>query len=134
MKYIILQQEKKQDDLADDIANFFWDAGNEVHIASDCKSNFGSRHQSVYYDCSISIIHKDDPCEFLFEIHQEIFHKYFDINTTENKDTILIFSNKGVYTNTIPYPHKIFNFENLDQHALARFFIWCRKLNLFIGT
>jgi hypothetical protein len=51
---------------------------------------------------------------------------------TEHAATTLVFTNDGVYSNAIPYPHKLFHFEQLDQAELGRFFAWCGKFNVLI--
>jgi len=45
---------------------------------------------------------------------------------------MLVLANTDIYTNALPYYHKIYNFEKLDRKALANFFNWCKKFKLLV--
>lgn len=131
---IFKDQEKQQDDLLSDVADFFWNTGHEVDIADNSPTCFEDKNYFNDYDCCVSVIYNDDPGQSIFKIHEIAKKKYFDLYKIKHISNVLIFSNTGVYTDLIPYPHKIFNYKNLDKRSLELFFQWYRKLNLFIKT
>lgn len=129
MKYLVVENKEQRDELHYSIADFLWDRGNEVFIRSDNTDDF--QNMMKYCDCIISLIYNDCSTELLSENSLKRFRKYFDPEHSQNKKTILVFSNCGVWSNAIPFPHKIFHFEELDKNELTRFFHWSEKLNLF---
>lgn len=118
-----------KNDLFFEVANFLWDSGNEVALGKnricDCE-----KMQHDDYDYTISLVPNNETVESLFKIHYTILGKYFD--KINNSNPMLILANTGIYTNALPYPHKIYSFEKLDKQALASFFDWCKKFNLFV--
>lgn len=130
MKYIIIKnQEKKGDDVLNDIAEFLWDAGHEVDLADRSQVSSENKKPSTCYDCHIAIIENHNASQCIVDMYRSVFKNF---NYCKNAGSILIFSNTGVYTDAIPYPHKIFDYKNLDQESLQLFFQWCRKISLFI--
>jgi hypothetical protein len=133
MKYLLIDdREQEEQPLLDNIAAFFWNNGNKVY----CRSNFDDKSDYLNVvkscDCIVFFIHKDCSTESFFESKQKLFHKDLDLDSSPDKKINLIFTINGVYTNAIPYPHKIFHFESLCQNELTRFFLWCEKLKLFV--
>ncbi len=133
MKCIILNNQNRQEnDLLSDIAAFFWNSGHEVEIADERPFATDSNTDFNDYDCSISISNDHFTPQSLFINHRISLKKYFNSGLKKKTGVVLIFSNKAVFTNAVPYPHQIFNYENLDQDSLAAFFEWFKKLNLFL--
>ncbi|WP_164112221.1 MULTISPECIES: hypothetical protein [Sphingobacterium] len=131
MKYLVIENKAQEEsEWVYDIADFFWNNGNQVYIGKNYSSMFEYKNIVEYCDC-IVLINDDCPTELLFESKQENFCQYFDLKNVNEKKTALIFSIDGVYSNVIPFPHKIFHYDQLSQNELTRFFNWCRKLNLF---
>ncbi|KQM34468.1 hypothetical protein ASE55_15965 [Chryseobacterium sp. Leaf201] len=129
MKYILIKnQEEKEDDVLNDIAEFLWDSGHEVDLADWTEACFENKLHT-HYDCYISIIKNYDACQSVLDRHRSVFKNF---NSFRKAGHILIFSDTGVYTDAIPYPHKIFDYNHLDRESLQRFFRWCRKISLFI--
>ena len=132
MKYFIIDHHGQEEQgLLHEIADFLWNNGNEVvfanNVQSDC-NKMDKPGQSDYYDCTVSLVDKDAPIELLFERQPQDHNNDQELNPKLSKALKLIFANKGIYTNAIPYPHKIFHFERLDRNALTAFFSWCKKL------
>lgn len=130
MKYIIIEnKEKERNKLHFDIADFLWNSGNEVFIRDNTATDF----QNIVKYCNnvILLIYNHSLPELFSEENSKEFRKYFDLENEQNKKTILIFTNNGVYSNAIPFPHKIFHFEQLSKNELTYFFIWSNKFNLF---
>ncbi|WP_027388036.1 hypothetical protein [Chryseobacterium gregarium] len=130
MKYILItNQEEKEDDVSNDIAEFLWDAGHEVDVADTTQVFSENKKLHADYDCHISIIGNHDAGQSVLDMHRSVFKNF---NACKKAGSILIFSNTGVYTDAIPYPHRIFDYNHLDRASLQRFFRWCRKISLFI--
>lgn len=130
MKYIVLEnKEQIEEELHYDIADFLWNNGNEVYIRDYYAIDF----KNIVKDCNCLILldYRYSSSEVLLDEVQRRFTKDVELEGSQNKKTILVFSNTGVYTNVIPFPHKIFQFEQLDQNELIRFFNWSRALHLF---
>ncbi|UYQ91430.1 hypothetical protein MKQ68_15155 [Chitinophaga horti] len=90
-----------ENELLYDFADFLWNNGNSIYVQK-CSD----------YDCVVMI--QDGNVSFA---GQAI--------------TALVFANDGIYTNAIPFPHKLFHIEQLDQRGLDRFLAWCKKFRLF---
>lgn len=120
MRYLI-QNNRADQDLVADIADFLWDNGNEVVLCSRLLHNMDD--SSRY--CTITF--KDD----------EASKKYLEMSQNhspeENEDSrlTLIFATTGVYTNIIPHPYKIFGYNELNKKAIHSFIRWCTKFKLF---
>lgn|SRR5690606_6901445 len=130
MKYIVLEnKEQIEEELHYDIADFLWNNGNEVYIRDYYAIDF----KNIVKDCNCLILldYRYSSSEVLLDEVQRRFTKDVELEGSQNKKTILVFSNTGVYTNVIPFPHKIFQFEQLDQNELIRFFNWSRAFQLF---
>lgn len=130
MKYIIVEnKEQKEEELNYEIADFLWNNGNEIYIRDSNAIDF----QNIVKNCNCIILLAYNHCssELLTERDPNRFKKYFELENSRNKKTVLIFSHNGVYSNAIPFPHKIFHFENLEKKEIKRFFIWARTFNLF---
>jgi hypothetical protein len=126
MKYIIIGDcVREYYDLLYDIADVFWDAGGEVYIR-DKDSKIDYREIAEDYHCLVLLI--SDICleECLFSEVEKI-HKGLKVDVIQGGQPVLIFSQRGVYSNAIPYPHKLFHFEKLVRHEVARFSHW-RKI------
>jgi hypothetical protein len=130
MKYIVVENKgQKEEELHYDIADFLWNSGNEVYIRDNNATDF----QKIVKDCDciISLVYKRSSSELLSERGTKGFSKYFELENYQNKKTILVFSNTGVYTNAIPFPHKIFHFEKLDKNEITSFFNWSRSQPIY---
>lgn len=131
MKYVILESNKQEDDeLFYDVADFFWNNGNEVHITD--KNNRIDREfigENSY--CIVLLIYGSCCEKYVFEKGLEKLYKDFELDKSDRKNVMLIFTPDGVFTNVIPSPYKIFEFANLDKNELLSFFNWCNKFNLF---
>lgn len=119
-RYLIVENEK-QEELLYFIADFLWNHGNEVIV----QNNF---QDIEYYHLFLN----ENPCVIIvneenFSVTENILKKI----EQKTDNMIIHFSKTGVYTNVIPFPHKIFQFERLCKSELNCFFYWCKKLNLF---
>lgn len=119
-RYLIVEN-KFHEELIYKIVDFLWDNGNEVIV----ENHFFDKE---YYQSFLD----NNPCVITIADN--------DFSATENKmrynlfpndKMIFQFSSTGVYTNLIPFPHKIFEFNALTELQLNNFFEWCMKLNLF---
>lgn len=132
MKYLLVENKEQGGQvLLDNIAEFLWNNGNEVYSRNSFDNEIDYQNAMKYADCIVLLILSDCSAESFFEIEQKEFQKDFDLEKSLNKKFMLIFSIDGVYSNAIPFPHKIFHFERLCQNELTRFLHWCGKLNLF---
>ena len=103
------------------IADFFWNNGNEVVI----EDNFIDKayyHNFLLKKPWIVTVNDDNFNETLNRIKVAGQRDHF---------IILNFSSSGVYTNLIPFPHKVYQYKKLSKAQLNRFFNWCIKFNLF---
>src|SRR6218665_1377429 len=132
MKYLVIENKEKEiGGFLYDIADFFWNNGNEVYINNNY-INLNDYHDFVKKcDCIVLLINNDCSAESFFENEQDKFQKDFDIKKGNTKKLMLAFSMNCLYSNAIPFPHKIFHFDKLNKNELNRFFNWSRKLNLF---
>ncbi|MCW8313664.1 hypothetical protein K7A41_20730 [Sphingobacterium sp. InxBP1] len=112
-----------------ELANFLWDNGNDVFIASNIICNC-KEIDAKQFDYTVSLVLQHNSIETLFATHHSIICTYF--NQVPQNIPALIVANDGIYTDSIPYPYKIFAMEGLNQSTLAQFFDWCRKFNFFI--
>lgn len=130
MKYILIKnQEEEENRLLDNIAEFLWDSGHEVNVADDTEACFENKKFHIHYDCHVSIIENHDADRCILDVYRSVFRNF---DSCKKAGSILIFSDTGVYTDAIPYPHKIFNYENLNRESLQLFFQWCREISLFL--
>lgn len=119
-RYLIIKN-NQEEELLYDIADFFWNNGNEVIVQ-------GNFYDDNYYSTFL----RKKPC--VITIDENDFSENQNqmvIDEREIKYILIHFSTTGVYTNLIPFPHRIFQFERLDKSELHRFFDWCVRLNLF---
>jgi hypothetical protein len=120
MKYLI-QDNRADQELVADIADFLWDNGNEVVLCSRLLHNIddGSSYCTVTFK-------DDDAAKKYLKMSQ-------NQSPEENRDSCskLVFATTGVYTNIIPHPYKIFNYNELNKKALHSFIRWCTKFKLF---
>jgi hypothetical protein len=131
MKYLVIEnKEQEADECLYDIADFFWDNGNEVYISHNYSNK--TDYQNFIKQCDWIVLLKYEDCSSMsfFKNEQEKIKSDFKLEKINN-NLMLVFSIDGVYSNAIPFPHKIFHFDKLDQYELKCFFNWCRKLNLF---
>lgn len=130
MKYIIIEnKEQEENALLNDVADFLWNNGNEVFVRNNKTKDFLKEH-----NCLVLLICSYFPAESLFEKGKETLHKNFDLEKSECIKSMLIFSKNGIYSNAIPFPHKIYHFNTLDKKLLSEFFAWSKKLNLFASV
>jgi hypothetical protein len=130
MKYIVIKNENVQcDELLYDIADFFWNNGNEVLVKDDNKND----HQDAVedFDFVVLLVNGERSEKYFFERDLEVLYKDFELDKSYRTKTILVFSKNGVFSNMIPFPHKLFHFDNLNQDELVRFFSWCHRFNMF---
>src|SRR5690606_37120057 len=118
--------------LLDDIAEFFWNNGNEVYSRSHFDSRKNYRHILKCCEGIVFLIHKEYPAESSFlERAHKVFQWDDNFGKSIDKKFKLFFTRNGVYSNAIPSPHKVFHFEKLCKDELTSFFLWCEQLNLF---
>ncbi|MCS4164050.1 hypothetical protein HS960_26630 [Sphingobacterium paramultivorum] len=130
MRYFIAEPAGQvKNDLFFEVANFLWDSGNEVSLGENIICNC-QKMQHADYDYTISLVPNNEAVESLFNTHYKIISKYFD--KIDSDGPMLVLANTGIYTNALPYPHKIYSFEKLDRQALVSFFDWCKRFNLFV--
>ena len=128
MKYLVIEnKEQTQNRLLDQVADFLWNNGNEVFISSSTQKD----HFTNDYDCIVLLMDGDFVVESFFENDCKALYGHFDLEESDAITSVLIFSTTGVYSNAIPFPHKIYHFSSLDYDALLGFFNWTRRLNLF---
>jgi len=119
-RYLILEN-KQYEELTYKMADFLWNNGNEVII----QNNFCD---STYYNQFLL----KKPCLIIIDDNNFLKSKdKMKYNLQENDNMTICVSSTGVYTNVIPFPHKIFEFNALTESQLNRFFEWSTKLNLF---
>lgn len=131
MKYIVIKNENVQrEELLYDIADFLWNNGNEVLVRD---YNEETNHQDTAEDFDFVILILKSECseKYLFERDFEMISKDFELENCHQKASLLLFSKNGVFSNIIPFPHKLFHFDKLNQDELLRFFSWCSKFNMF---
>ena len=132
MKYLVIENnEHKADECLYEIADFFWNNGNEVYISNNYNNETDYQCFVKQCDWIVLLIYGNCSTISFFESEQKKFQKDFGLEKRNSKKLMLVFSIDGVYSNAIPFPHKIFHFDKLDQNELKHFFNWCRKLNLF---
>lgn len=125
MKYFVVEnKEQQRNHFLYDIVDFLWDNGNEVHISSNYSE---ADFQQIIENCDCIVLLKYHEVDF--DKAREAFQNNLALEKSILKKTFLFFSENGIYTNIIPFPYKIFDFKQLDNNELSRFFCWCRKLN-----
>lgn len=130
MKYIVIKNNNVQEDeMIDDISDFLWNCGNEVVVKDNTESPLYDTKED--FDLVVLIISSEHSEKFVFETNTEVISEKFGLEECSQTKTILAFSKNGVFSDMIPFPHKLFHFEKLEQDDLVRFFTWCRKFNLF---
>lgn len=132
MKYLVIEnKEREVDECLYDIADFFWNNGNEVYISNNYNNEIDYRDFVKYCNWVVLLIYGDCSPVSFFESEQHKLQREFNLEKSNSKKLMLVFSINGVYSNAIPFPHKIFHFDRLDQNELKHFFSWCKRLNLF---
>ncbi len=130
MKYLLVEDKVNPEQvILGSIAEFLWDNGNEVYTSNNLDDRIDYLNIVECCNCIVLLILKDSSTESIFRSAQEVFRNSLGKNI--NEKLVVVFSTNAVYCNAIPFPHKIFQFEGLNQNELTRFFSWCRKLNLF---
>lgn len=130
MKYIIVDiNEQREGGLQHDIADFLWNNGNEVYIKDYCATDF----INIVKDCNciILLVYNLYTSDFFLDKVLERFKHDFELEGLQKTKTVVVFSNTGVYSNSIPFPHKIFQFKQLNRQELIRFFKWSKTHHLF---
>lgn len=131
MKYLLVgDNEPEEQLLLDHLAAFFWNNGHEVYSRSSLGNEINYQNMLTCCDCIVLLTFRNYPEASFFE-HGQALYQDVGLTKKRHKKDMLVFSKGGVYTNAIPFPHKIFHFEHLSQKELSRFFRWCKKLNLF---
>lgn len=132
MKYLVIEnKEQEVDECLYDIADFFWNSGNEVYISNNYKNKLDYQDFVKHCDWVVLLMYGDCSLVSFFENEQNKLQREFNLEKSNSKKLMLVFSINGVYSNAIPFPHKIFHFDRLDQNELKHFFSWCKMLNLF---
>ena len=94
------------------IADFFWNNGNEVII----EDNFIDKSYYNNFLLKKPWIITFNSDNFLETVNRiKVFGQ-------PNHFIILNFSANGVYTNLIPFPHKVFSYKSLNKSQLNLFF------------
>ncbi|QIG88570.1 hypothetical protein G6R40_02340 [Chryseobacterium sp. POL2] len=127
MKYIVVEnKEDQQNEFLYDIADFFWNNGNEVYISSNYST---ANFEQIIQECDcIVMLNYQNVC---FKKAIKAFQNSVALKKSIRQKNFFLFSENGVYTDAIPFPHKIFHFDTFCKRELTRFFIWCSKLRLF---
>ena len=127
MKYILIgNKEKQQNELLYDVADFFWNNGNEVHLSNNYSATDFNQIIQIC-DC-IVLLSCQNVC---FKTVKEVFYSGVALKKSIRHKSFFIFSENGVYTDAIPFPHKMYHFNTFSKNELMRFFIWCNKIQLF---
>lgn len=135
MKFIILKnQSVHENDLLSDIAEFMWNSGHEVEINNQEQFSTNDTAAIDDYNCSISINSDDVATNILFFNHRNLLKNHVESNHQIKRYTAVIFSNRGVFTNAIPFPHQIFTYGKLDKNSLNAVFEWFKKLSLSLRS
>jgi len=132
MKFLIIENKiQGEEELVYEIADFLWNNGNEVFLKDTFNidiSKIDGRNALDYCDCVIVFNSSK-----IAESKKKLFNrKDFELFSNHKRLIVLIFYKDGVYTNAIPYPHKIYDFEALDKNSLIDFQNWSKRLKLFV--
>lgn len=131
MKVLIADNnDQNEEELLYTTADFFWNNGNEVFLRDvvDINSSKIDGLDALDY-CDCVILFKSSK---IAESKKKLLnHKDFELFSNHKRLIVLLFYTDGVYTNAIPYPHKIYDFETLDKNSLINFQNWSKRLNLF---
>lgn len=128
MKYLVIEnKEHSGNRLLNDVADFLWNNGNEVLT----RSSTHKENLAEDYDCIVLLMAGNFRATSFFEKNKGALHEKYGLRESDGNRSILVLSDTGVYSNAIPFPHKIYHFDTLDYDALLGFFNWTRKLNLF---
>jgi len=93
-----------------------------VHISSNYSEG---ELQRIIQSCDcIVLLQYQETC---FDKAKEAFLNNLALKKCILKKTFLFFSDNGIYSNIIPFPHKIFDFEQLNKNELFRFFFGARN-------
>lgn len=130
MKYIVVRNKNvKHNEILDDISDFLWNNGNEVIVTESLGCYLYDELEK--FDFVVLVVSSESVEKLVFESDQEITFKNFGVEDCFQTNTILAFSENGVFSNMIPFPHKLFHLEKLEKDDLLLFFKWCRRFNLF---
>jgi len=121
-RYLIIAS-SLYDELKHKVAEFLWNNGKEV-IIKDSFNDDESYLSFLEEKPNIITINNSD---------FSLIKKNVKTEELEHKDVHIHFSANGVYTNLIPFPHKIFEFKTLNELELNYFFEWCKSQYLFIN-
>lgn len=132
MKFLIIENKiQGEEELVYEIADFLWNNGNEVFLKDTFNidiSKIDGRNALDYCDCVI-LFKLSKPSE---NKKRPFNRKNFELFSNHKRLIVLLFYKDGVYTNAIPYPHKIYDFEALDKNSLIDFQNWSKRLKLFV--
>ena len=132
MKYLLVEDQVRKDQVVlDSIAEFLWNSGNEIYASNHINNRSDYLSVADSCDCIVLLVFRDCPIGSIAESEQAMAQVGDDFGGILAQKLILVFSNTGVYCNAIPFPHKIFHFEELCQSELTRFFHWCGRLSPF---
>jgi hypothetical protein len=109
MNYLVIEN-NNEEELTYDIISFFWDNSIKISIQKEYTNN----DNIICADCIIFLDNKS------FSRENIVKTKLF-----------IHFCNDGVYSNAIPFPHRIYKYNCLNRNAISAFFSWCKSLNLF---
>lgn len=134
MKFLIREgKNQSEEELVYKIADYLWNNGNEVFlkdILEIAASEIDGKDALDYCECII-LFRSFEP----FGKQKNNFDaEDFELFSKHRNLIVLLFSDDGVYTSAIPYPHKIYHFEKLDKEALGDFLNWTKRFKLFTYT
>lgn len=131
LEIFLLMIDYREEELVYEIADFLWNNGNEVFLKDTFNIDFSQidgRNALDYCDCAI-LFKSNKPSES----EKKLFNsKDFELFSNHKRLIVLLFYTDGVYSNAIPYSHKIYDFEALDKNSLINFQNWSKRLKLLV--
>ncbi|QES88586.1 hypothetical protein [Rhizosphaericola mali] len=128
-KFLIINNNKYRT-LQEEILAFLWDNGNEILMDSDYSKEEIFKHFRFHETCIITIGDNN-----LLYDSLELDVPNVKMEPQACFSTVICwnlhFSHSGVYSNALPYPHRLFAFKSLELSELLVFFEWCLKMRLF---
>ncbi|WP_199117807.1 hypothetical protein [Pedobacter sp. ASV28] len=134
MKFLIKEGKNQiEEALVYTISDFLWNNGNTVLLNDALEIGFSEidgKNALDYCDCIVLFKSFEPFAKHKCDFDAEDFKLFSDHRNL----IVLFFSEDGVYTSAIPYPHKIYHFETLNKETLADFLNWTKRWKLFLYT
>src|SRR5690606_18523615 len=125
MKYLVIENRQQEiDECLYDIADFFWNNGNEVYISNNYKNKLDYQDFVKHCDWVVLLLYGNCSLVSFFVNEKNKLKREFNLDISNSNIIMLDIIIYCVYSNSIPFLHNIFHFDRLDQNELKHFISW----------